>query len=210
MGPHPHQWRACPGYSYPQPSPEAAAPVCPPQGPPPSNPPPYTCTDPLRCFSCGIMPGLFPCATAAPPPFYPPVSGPPLGPPPGPPPAAACDPKPAEANITLDGVPEGAKLLMPKKFVHINVTKTKLEGEPGVFAFDRYVAPPGMLLRDLIEELGGGNEHSISEGIEMGNGKWYRPRTIAHRDEPAALPLKILGWSDKGTVDPPLWLSLHK
>ena len=85
------------------------------------------------------------------------------------------------------------------------------KGEP--FKFGLYQVSTRFMVRELIEQLGGGKDHTVSEVRENGDGTWTKLMSIAHKSDQAKELLESgkVGWTEaKGTDEHPLWVVLHK
>lgn len=182
--------------------------MCPP--PAPATGPCGPVCPPWVAFHCSPHPIPIPCygpICVAPAPAPAPISMPiPVSQPPlrGP------SPNPSTEKPTVHA---GAKYLYPRRHVYIKIPSRgkKLWQHPGgEFAFKTYKVGTTATIKQLIEMLGGGESHAVTECYEAGSGKWNKGRTLTCKDSTPLDTLESLGWTEKRDETKPVWLCFHE
>lgn len=120
-----------------------------------------------------------------------------------------------EANTKAPNIPPWALYLYPKSHLIVMTPNdgSKLWELNSSFPFSTYQVPTNFSIKELIEQLGGGKDHTITEVHERGDGNWQKGMSIAHGSDKAKERLDSgkVGWTEaKGTDEDPLWVVLHK
>ena len=105
----------------------------------------------------------------------------------------------------------GAEYLYPADNVYIKVPSggEKLwKLAPGKrFDFKVFKVATSTTVKELLGLLGGGDKHALTECFEAGDGRWYKGRTIVHKD--GGVKMQEVGWKPRRDETDPIWLCLH-
>lgn len=126
------------------------------------------------------------------------------------------DEKPTgEAATEAPGKPNGAQYLYPKSHLLV-MTPTDgskpWEKQNESFPSSMFQVPTNFTVKEMIEQLGGGKDHVVTEFSEKGGGLWQKGLSIAHTSDQAKerLDSSKVGWTGaRGTDEDPLRLAFH-